>query len=291
MVELFTKSIVREIGRNVGKAASNQLLGNSHSTPYRRVNSAKSGSSKSVVLGASSGGYKYENQLDRLIRTFQIKGKLATFNSAQNIYNEYFKLVEEANTDNNISSSEALYLVEQYYRVINKLDKISQALLELNSKDKSQIVVEKIMSMNEFMIELDNNFETSPLNKKEINNKFSKRRNIFALITVLIIFFLVAVFISKELYLSSNLKLIFFFLLIFSFLVSYASSSSYKKHKLQVLKHNSNIDLIKEIKELISKAINSITITKVDNTEDSSPKQVLKKPDPLNLNYYRNNNS
>ena len=108
MIDVFTKAIVREIGRNFGKTASNILLGDSHSTPYRWVSNVKRGA---AVLGASSGGYKYKNQLDRLIRTFQIKGKLATFNSAQNIYNEYFKLVEEANADNNLSLSEVSYLL------------------------------------------------------------------------------------------------------------------------------------------------------------------------------------
>ena len=33
----FTHSIAREIGRNYGKAASNYLLGDKHSTPIRMV--------------------------------------------------------------------------------------------------------------------------------------------------------------------------------------------------------------------------------------------------------------
>ncbi len=35
MIDVFTKAIVREIGRNFGKTASSILLGDSHSTPYR----------------------------------------------------------------------------------------------------------------------------------------------------------------------------------------------------------------------------------------------------------------
>ncbi len=72
MVDVSTKAIVREIGRNFCKTASNMLFGDSHSTPYRWVSNVKRGAE---VLGASSGGYKFENQLDRLIRAFQIKGK------------------------------------------------------------------------------------------------------------------------------------------------------------------------------------------------------------------------
>ena len=33
----FTNSIVREVGRNYGKAISNSLLGDKHSTPHRIV--------------------------------------------------------------------------------------------------------------------------------------------------------------------------------------------------------------------------------------------------------------
>ena len=33
----FTNAIVREIGRNYGKAISNSLMGDSHSTPVRMV--------------------------------------------------------------------------------------------------------------------------------------------------------------------------------------------------------------------------------------------------------------
>ena len=36
-----TDSFKREIGKNAGKAVSNWLFGDAHSTPYRRVDSAK----------------------------------------------------------------------------------------------------------------------------------------------------------------------------------------------------------------------------------------------------------
>jgi len=37
LASTFTNSIVREIGRNYGKSISNDLLGDSHSTPVRMV--------------------------------------------------------------------------------------------------------------------------------------------------------------------------------------------------------------------------------------------------------------
>ena len=84
----FTRSIIREIGRNYGKAVSNSLLGDKHSTPIRMV-----GNSNDVTRKR---GTKYHNKLDELLQKLSIKGATATFNQGQNIYNAYFELVEEA---------------------------------------------------------------------------------------------------------------------------------------------------------------------------------------------------
>ena len=65
----FTSSIVREVGRNYGKAISNSLLGNSHSTPIRVTGS----------LGSGTGGRNYRHKLDKLCKTLEIKGHKATF--------------------------------------------------------------------------------------------------------------------------------------------------------------------------------------------------------------------
>ena len=84
LASTFTNSIVREIGRNYGKSISNDLLGDSHSTPVRMV-----GGSSSI---ARKRGRKYENKLDEYLQKFEIKGALATFNQGQNIFNAYFEL-------------------------------------------------------------------------------------------------------------------------------------------------------------------------------------------------------
>ena len=91
LASTFTTSIVREIGRNYGKSISNDLLGDSHSTPVRMV-----GGSSSI---ARKRGRKYENKLDEYLQKFEIKGALATFNQGQNIFNAYFELVEEAQSE------------------------------------------------------------------------------------------------------------------------------------------------------------------------------------------------
>ena len=66
LASTFTNSIVREIGRNYGKSISNDLLGDSHSTPVRMV-----GGSSSI---ARKRGRKYENKLDEYLQKFEIKG-------------------------------------------------------------------------------------------------------------------------------------------------------------------------------------------------------------------------
>ena len=269
MIEVFTKAIVREIGRNIGKTASNGLLGDSHSTPYRRVSSTIRNSNSEALLGASSGGYKYDNHLDRLIRTFQIKGKTATFNSAQNIYNEYFELVEEANADNYFSSSETIYLIQQYYRTIEILKTISDALKEMGAKDKSQIVIGKIISMNEFMKELDNNFETPSLDKKEINKKSLIISKVFASVALLLTFYLVAVLVSKTLYLSTTFKIILIGVAILSYIFMWVYSSLHSQEKNRVLLYNRKIELSKQLQDQITKAVNSISVSKVQSDDSS----------------------
>ena len=97
----FTRSIVREVGRNYGKAISNSLLGDKHSTPVRMV-----GNSNDVTRKR---GNKYHNKLDELIQKLAIKGATATLNQGQNIYNAYFELVEEAQADGVIDLDELVF--------------------------------------------------------------------------------------------------------------------------------------------------------------------------------------
>jgi len=57
LASTFTNSIVREIGRNYGKSISNNLLGDSHSTPVRMVRGGQTDITRKR-------GRIYENKLD-----------------------------------------------------------------------------------------------------------------------------------------------------------------------------------------------------------------------------------
>ena len=65
LASTFTNSIVREIGRNYGKSISNNLLGDSHSTPVRMVRGGQ------TDITRKRRGI-YENKLDEYLQKFSI---------------------------------------------------------------------------------------------------------------------------------------------------------------------------------------------------------------------------
>ena len=248
MANTFTNAIIREIGRNFGKTVSNSLLGDTHSTPYRRVGSYS-------VLGRASGGYKYENQLDRLIKTFQIKGKIATFNSAQNIFNAYFELVEEANKDG-INYVEALYLVRQYDRTVKALNNISNALIELDDKDKSQKVNTKIIQLSDFMNDLDKVFKEIPVKHNAIPK--TKINAIYGLIIIIILIGFSPLIISQtQLYRNIVFIILLMFVFGFGLIIGPILHNSYKK---DVKKEANRVKTIESIRNFVSIAANAVKV-------------------------------
>ena len=143
----FTNSLVREIGRNYGKAASNYLLGDKHSTPIRMVGGHGDVSRKR--------GRVYQNNFDKALQKFEIKGAQATFNQVLNIHSEFFSLVEEANADNVIDLNEMSFLVQEIPKGISVLEKAKSALIDLDKQDFANKTQEKINSFKEFMKSLD----------------------------------------------------------------------------------------------------------------------------------------
>ncbi|WP_178985488.1 hypothetical protein [Winogradskyella helgolandensis] len=259
MVEDLTKAFVREIGRNYGKAVSNHLLGDAHSTPYRRVGSNRA---TNTHLGAGSGGRNYDNLLDKLITTFVIKGKLATFNSAQNIYMAYFQLVKEAKTDGLIDAQETIYLIQQYYRAISKLDEISKALIELDANDKSQLVIEKIISMNEFIKSLDENLKYAKIEENKIDS-FSKVFGWSSIIFSIIISLIIVLNFKYNYYniFEKSGLLIAFLISVIGVTLGWILISSYNKKQTKEQNRLKKLRLFNELKDATSKAANSINIS------------------------------
>ena len=147
----FTNALIREIGRNYGKAISNSLLGDAHSNPIRIVSAPR-------ILGAGSGGRNYENKLVKLLETYEIKGATATFNVAQNMVNYYMDLVEEAQADNTISLSETSYLIKMFTRCHKELIRIHTALDDLDKPDWAEKVDKKDTDLWDFIMELHSSF-------------------------------------------------------------------------------------------------------------------------------------
>jgi hypothetical protein len=147
----FTNAIIREIGRNYGKAISNSLLGNKHSNPVRIVSSPR-------VLCAGTGGRNYPNKLEKLLATYEIKGHTATFNVAQNMTNYYMDLVEDAQADGTISLLETKYLLEMFKKTHKEMSRLVTALEDLDKPDWAEKVDKKDDDLWAFILELQSNF-------------------------------------------------------------------------------------------------------------------------------------
>ena len=140
LCKTFTNAIVREIGRNYGKAISNSLMGDSHSTPVRMV-----GGDVSRMRGRT-----YRNKLDEAIEKFTVKGTVATFNAGINIHTQYFSLVEEANADNVLDIGETQYLMSEVPKVVRTLEQIKSVMLDNSDKVRADKVQEKIGEVLDF---------------------------------------------------------------------------------------------------------------------------------------------
>lgn len=163
----FTNAIIREIGRNYGKAISNKLMGNSHATPVRVDGQAS----------ASRSRRKFESKLDEHLQKFSIKGKLATFNQAQNIHLEFFNFIDDVNQDGKIDLEELQQIVMYFPRVTKTLDNIINALQEFNDIDNANIVAEKKGDILDFRDSLVLSFDQAVqegMTNAENNNNFLK---------------------------------------------------------------------------------------------------------------------
>ncbi len=112
----FVRSMVREVGRNYGKAMSNSLLGDKHSTPYRRVGSeANSAGSYQPSASAKKRMSKLEKQLKAFTRKTTERSMVS---QALNIYDAYFEEVDDAQSNGGgIDLAEAMFIVEKSHDV------------------------------------------------------------------------------------------------------------------------------------------------------------------------------
>ena len=147
----FTNAIIREVGRNYGKAISNALLGDKHSNPVRIVGQQRH-------LGSGTGGRHYPNKLEKLLATYEIKGHTATFNVAQNMVNYYMDLVEEAQADGVVSLLETSYLLDLFAKCHKQLGRLYTALKDLDKSDWADKVNQKDLDLWDFILEMHSEF-------------------------------------------------------------------------------------------------------------------------------------
>lgn len=154
LAKSFTNAIVREVGRNYGKAISNSLLGDRHSTPHRLVGNTAIDRKRGRV---------YHNDLDKAIQKFEIKGHQATFNQALNIHSEYFQLVDEANSDGSINLTEIVFLVKSSKLAIPTLERAKSALIDHDKPDLADKIEEKIIDVSDFIKTLNDSLDVNHL--------------------------------------------------------------------------------------------------------------------------------
>jgi hypothetical protein len=151
----FVNSMVREVGRNYGKAVSNKLLGDKHSTPYRRV-----GGGQSQGYTASASAKKRMSNLDRQINNFTRKTtERSTVTQALNLYDAYFAEVHEAQAAGGaIDLAEAEFLVQKSKEVVRLINSSLEQLKVLDKTDNVELLEQKKQEVKDFISGLDEAF-------------------------------------------------------------------------------------------------------------------------------------
>ncbi len=152
----FVRSMVREVGRNYGKAISNHMLGDKHSTPYRRVGQS-GGAAAQAQYTAGSSARKRMSKLDKALRDFTRKTtERSTVSQALNIYDAYFEEVEEAkNNGGAIDLAEAMFLVEKSHDVRRLISNSVEQLQVLKKTDNVSLLEEKAEDIQVFIDGID----------------------------------------------------------------------------------------------------------------------------------------
>ncbi|MCH8546836.1 MAG: hypothetical protein LAT54_08885 [Cryomorphaceae bacterium] len=152
----FVRSMVREVGRNYGKAISNHMLGDKHSTPYRRVGQS-GGVAAQPQYTAGSSARKRMSKLDKEIRDFTRKTtERSTVSQALNVYDAYFEEVEEARRNGGaIDLAEAMFLVEKSHDVRRLILNSIEQLQILRKTDNVPLLEEKAEDVQVFVDGID----------------------------------------------------------------------------------------------------------------------------------------
>ncbi len=140
--KIFVNSIVREVGRNYGRALSNSLLGDAHALPVRSVGNTNSISRKR--------GRIYDNKLDELIKKAEIKTPQGSISQVQNMNHAFFDLVREAQADGAIDLDELSYLMRIGAEAQLKMKILVNAIQENGDDKRAALGREKMEEIEGF---------------------------------------------------------------------------------------------------------------------------------------------
>jgi hypothetical protein len=170
----FVNSMVREVGRNYGKAISNRLLGDKHSTPYRRVGA----NVQSATYAASAPAKKRMSSLERLLNNFTRKTtEKSTLTQALNLYDAYFTEVNEAQAAGGaIDLAEATFLVQKSGEVIRMINSSVEQLKILDKPTNIELLEQKKQEIKDFIAGLDEAMLSHIQERKDLLSNSSKNQ-------------------------------------------------------------------------------------------------------------------
>ena len=153
----FLKSVINQVGRDMGKVVSNQIFKDSHSTPYRRVSQNNSNSERSY-----SRINKTKTEFEKAI-SFQTGFKPNTLiTKISGAYSVIKNESKEYISDGYLDSNEASNLFEMMNRFNDKVEDICD-ILEIdemgNEKEMNQLskIVEKTNQLFKSTLEISAN--------------------------------------------------------------------------------------------------------------------------------------
>lgn len=151
--------MVREVGRNYGRAVSNSLLGDRHALPVRSVGGI-----------ARKRGRVYHNKLDELIKKAEVKTPQGSLSQIQNMNIAFFDLVREAQQDGSINLDELAYLIQIGSDAMIKMGLLEKSIEENGDEKRSAVGREKIAEIEAFFRNVYENMNIPAANNPGTNH-------------------------------------------------------------------------------------------------------------------------
>lgn len=233
MTTEFSKPIVRDIGLNIGKVMSNNLLVDKG---FRGDNGLEQDSVAQLFHGNFKAHKKnrYHHQLNDLVHTKFTMDKQAV-TAAHTIYETFFKWVVTTCAAGEIDHQDLAQLLRHFKRVSRKLKTMAQTYLQQGDQESAEAILDKLAHLNAFIQQLKRGLSLADVDKLQEDEKAEQGTQIW-LIELICAMALIHLFLFG---LATELMVLTFGLagvLIVSLLLKMASIAGLSQHKLRIKK-------------------------------------------------------